>query len=378
MEDTGVLLIAESYNNGDMYHAIRFPFSDPVIYLRHAGREMLVCPTFEREQAAICGRVADVRSFDALGYTDLLRQFPKAYLAFTEMVHRLLLQQGVHRVIVTGDAPVQIVDHLRRAGIDVRCDPEILLNERIVKDAPALAAMETAQRANERAMGAAIAAIADSEAHDGVLVLDGAPLTAERLRAAIDTSLLLDNCAGEGTIVACGRDSAAPHNTGSGPLRPNQPIVLDLFPRHKELRYYADMTRTVSKGDPGAVVRRMYDATLHAQELALRMIAPGVNGRDVYETVCRYYEDAGYATSLRSGSMPPTGLIHTLGHGLGLQVHEQPGLGIGEDILREGYVVTVEPGLYDPAIGGVRIEDVVVVTATGCRNLTQFEKTLVV
>jgi len=198
------------------------------------------------------------------------------------------------------------------------------------------------------------------------------------VRTAIDTSFLRDNCLEEGTIVAGGVAAAAPHNAGSGPLQPNQAIVLDIFPRHKQLRHYADMTRTVSKGDAGPEVRHMYDATLRAQEIALSMIAPGVNGREVYEAVCRHFEDAGYATSLRTGEYPASGFIHSLGHGLGLEVHERPSLRPLDETLEAGHVVTVEPGLYDPAIGGVRIEDVAVVTTDGCRNLTHFEKQLIV
>jgi Xaa-Pro aminopeptidase len=137
------------------------------------------------------------------------------------------------------------------------------------------------------------------------------------------------------------------------------------------------MTRTVSKGDPGPEVRRMYETTLRAQEVALELIRPGAGGKAIYEAVCRVYEEAGYATSLRTGTYPETGLIHSLGHGVGLDIHERPGLGRRDETLEVGHVVTVEPGLYDPRIGGVRIEDLVVVTEHGCRNLTRFEKRLI-
>ena len=114
------------------------------------------------------------------------------------------------------------------------------------------------------------------------------------------------------------------------------------------------------------------------QEAALRLIAPGINGREVYEAVCRIYEEAGYATSLGNGNYPEVGFIHSLGHGVGLEIHEEPSMGRENDTLQEGHVVSVEPGLYNPRIGGVRLEDLVVVTAHGCRNLTEFEKQLVV
>jgi Xaa-Pro aminopeptidase len=152
--------------------------------------------------------------------------------------------------------------------------------------------------------------------------------------------------------------------------------VIDLFPRNKEYRYYADMTRTLSKGTPHHEITRMYHVTRDALDLALGMIRPGVTGKAVFEAVCRFYEEHGYATFLREGRYPETGFIHGLGHGVGLDVHEGPQLGRAENVLREGEVITVEPGLYRPDLGGVRIEDMVVVTADGCRNLTDFPKTL--
>lgn len=373
-----LLLVAESYANADMYSTIRFLFSDPVIYLRHTAGETLVCSGFERDEAARHGRVPDVRAFDEFGYAALLRTSARPYQAFAALVQTVLERAGVREVTVTNDAPVYIVDHLRAAGIMVHCDPEALLTARISKDEHELAAMETVQRITELAMDAAIGMIAAAKPVGEALVLDGQPLTSERVRAAIDAIFLAAGCVAEGTIVAGGTQSAAPHNAGSGTLRPCQPIVLDIFPRHKELRYYADMTRTVSKGDPGPEIARMYEATRQAQELAISLIAPGADGRAIYEAVCRQYEAAGYGTSLRDGSYPAAGFIHGLGHGLGLEVHERPGMGRSSDLLAEGHVVTVEPGLYDPTIGGVRIEDVVVVTGNGCRNLTRCAKTLIV
>jgi Xaa-Pro aminopeptidase len=212
---------------------------------------------------------------------------------------------------------------------------------------------------------------------DGLLYVGEVPVTSERLRTAIDASLLEDNCSGEGTITAWGLESAQPHNRGQGPIRAGQPIVVDIFPRHNEYRYHADMTRTFSKGAPDPEVARMYEVTNAALDLALALIRPGTTGRAVFEAVCRHYEDHGYASYLRHNSFPQAGFIHSLGHGVGLSVHEGPRLGRPENVLREGEIITVEPGLYVPGLGGVRIEDMVLVTADSCRNLTVFPKTLV-
>jgi Xaa-Pro aminopeptidase len=375
--DNNLLLISESYCNADMYHAIGFLFGDPVIYLRHPAGETLVCSNFERDEAARHSKIQDVLSHDDLGALELMREFPNSHQAFAEQVLRLLQRYDVLTITITAHTPVHVVDHLRARGIDVTCDPDALLGDRIVKTPHEIAAIEAAQRATELAAQHATEIIEASVSRNGMLLYEDGPLTSERLRSAIDIGLLEHGCLGEGTIVACGADAASPHNRGAGPIRPNQPIVLDIFPRHQTLRYFADMTRTVCKGDPGPEVRRMYDVTQKAQEHALNLIRPGASGKAIYEAVCRVYEDAGYATSLRTGAYPATGLLHGLGHGVGLDIHERPSLNREDEMLEAGHVVTVEPGLYDPQVGGVRIEDLVVVTEHGCRNLTHFEKRLV-
>ena len=377
IERGNLLLISESYNNADMYYAIGFLFGDAVMYLRHPAGETLVCSNFERAEAARRSKIRDVITTEDLGYLELARTEADPHRLYAELVLRLLRQYGVDHVTILPSAPVHVVDHLRAGGIVVTCDPAGFENTRAIKSADEITAIETAQRATEHAVRTAIEIVANSESRDGVLTYEGTVLTSERLRAIVDIALLEQGCFGEGTIISCGVECASPHNRGAGPLRPNQPIVMDVFPRHRELRYFADMTRTVSKGDPGPEIRRMYDVTLSAQDLALSLIRPGVNGREVYEAVCRHYEDSGYATSLRTGALPASGFIHGLGHGVGLEVHEQPSMSRTDDTLRTGHVVTVEPGLYDSSIGGVRIEDFVVVTEDGCRNLTQFERRLV-
>ncbi len=372
-----LLLISESFHNADMYYAIGFLFGDAVMYLRHATGETLVCSNFERDEAARHGKIREVITPEDLGYLDLSRQEANPHRVYAELVLQLLRQYGVSDVTITPATPVHVVDHLRAAGIAVTCDPAAVEDARGVKNGDEVAAIETAQRATEQAVRTAVDIVAGSTSQGGVLTHDGAVLTSERLRAIVDIALLEQGCFGEGTIISCGTDSASPHNRGAGPLRPNQPIIMDVFPRHRELRYFADMTRTVSKGDPGPEICHMYDATIAAQELALRLIRPGANGREIYEAVCKHYEGAGYATSLRTGAFPASGFIHGLGHGVGLEVHERPSLNRADDVLETGHVVTVEPGLYDQRVGGVRIEDFVVVTGDGCRNLTRFEKRLV-
>jgi Xaa-Pro aminopeptidase len=212
---------------------------------------------------------------------------------------------------------------------------------------------------------------------DGRLIHEGEPLTSERLKEAIEIDLLRNGYALDETIVACGADAADPHDRGSGPLEAGEPIIVDIFPRSKETGYHGDLTRTFCVGEPSETVRSWYDLTLDAQRAALETIEAGISGSAVHDAVCDVYEDAGLPT-LRADGDTETGFIHTTGHGIGLDVHEYPRLSEQEIELEAGNVVTVEPGLYDPAVGGVRIEDLVVVTEDGHENLTGYGKELAI
>jgi Xaa-Pro aminopeptidase len=217
--------------------------------------------------------------------------------------------------------------------------------------------------------------LAAADVDDGTLVYENEPLTSERVKQEIEIELLRHGCALDETIVACGADAADPHDRGSGPLEADEAIIIDIFPRSKETGYYADMTRTFCVGEPSETIAEWYDLTLEAQEAALDAIEAGVTGSEVHDAVCDVYEEAGLPT-LRADETTETGFIHTTGHGVGLDIHEFPRVSEQDNELEAGHVVTVEPGLYDPEVGGVRIEDIVVVTEDGHENLTDYEKSL--
>lgn len=371
--DERVLVMAgESFHTANMFYATHFLFPDAAIFIdRGGGDTLIVCTDFERDVAAAHSRARRVHGFRDYGGDELRARPDHEFLAGVML--RVLRAEGIARAVTTDDIPLFVADHLRANGVDLACRPDLLKDRRERKDAAELAAIASAQRATERAMQAAVDLIADARAgHDGFLQHGDLPVTSERLRAVIAASLLEGGCTGEGTITASGPDSAQPHNRGSGPIEAGQPIIIDIFPRHDEHRYYSDMTRTISKGSPHHEITRMFELTRGALDLAIEAIRPGVTGRSVFETVCRYYEDHGYATFVRANTMPEAGFIHSLGHGVGLEVHEGPRLGQPDNVLREGEVMTVEPGLYIPGLGGVRLEDIVVVTENGCRNMTDF------
>ena len=232
------------------------------------------------------------------------------------------------------------------------------------------------QRINEKAMRLALAIIKNSKIRkDGKLSYQNKVLTSEYINEIINIEFLKNNCVSESNIVSCGKDSTQPHNLGKGPLFANQFIIIDLFPKSKKSRYFADMTRTVVKGKATKEMKKMYNNVLKAQKIALGEIKVGARGDLIHKKVQNYFEKEGFKTEEKDGKMH--GFFHGTGHGVGLNIHESPNIGIGnKKPLKAGNVITVEPGLYYPKIGGVRIEDLVVVTELGCKNLTKFPKVL--
>ena len=372
MTRVSILLVGDSYSDQNLYYKTHFLAGDTFVYLETGGRGLLVTGAMERGRAEKESIVEAVRTFEDYGYRDLLRELNDHQAAFGVTLARILAEEKLDAVVTGATFPALYADQLRAAGIAVELNTRLLREERRQKSTVEIAAIEEAQRATERAAALAIDLLRRSTVHEGLLHHEGAPLTAERLRTEIDVSLITHGMdTSLSPIVACGPGAADPHWEGAGPIGAGQALVLDIFPRGRRSRYFADLTRTVVKGEPGEQLRFMYVAVLRAQEAGLREIRAGANGRDVHAAVEAVFEDAGYG---QDG--PGARYIHGTGHGVGLAIHEAPSLGFLDVELVENDVVTVEPGLYDPAIGAVRIEDLVVVTREGCRNLTQFPKSL--
>jgi Xaa-Pro aminopeptidase len=296
-----------------------------------------------------------------------------------DMYAAFVRDKGVESVSMPLRGPVGTADAMRERGVEVAVDGDDLLREvRAVKTDEEVDAIREAQGANEAAMRAAEDLLAEADvagesddAETGVLLSGGDPLTSERVAEEIEVTLLRHGCALDETIVAGGAQAADPHDRGSGALRANEAIIVDIFPRSKATKYNADMTRTFCVGEPSAALREWYDLTERALDAALDAVEPGATGADVHAAACEVYEDAGEPT-FRTDPETETGFIHSTGHGIGLDVHESPRLASGGGELEPGQVITVEPGLYDPDVGGVRIEDLVVVTEDGYENLTEY------
>jgi Xaa-Pro aminopeptidase len=321
--------------------------------------------------------VASVARFSDYDFRDRVDEAGRV-AGRASVVADFLADRDVSGVAVPARFPLGTADGLREAGVGVDVDEADLVTRiRSVKTPEEVDHVRRTQRANERAMAAAEGLLEAATVVDGVLHVDGDPLTSEAVRREIERTLLEDGCALDETIVACGADAADPHDRGSGPLRAGEPVVVDVFPRDKETRYHADMTRTFVKGEPADRLREWFELTDEARRAAVDAVEPGVTGEAVHAAACEVYEDAGLPT-LRTDPGAETGYIHGTGHGVGLDVHELPRLAPGGDELQAGNVVTVEPGLYDPAVGGVRIEDLLVVTENGHENLTDYPVDLVV
>jgi Xaa-Pro aminopeptidase len=375
-----LLVIGAPEHDAAAYHLSGFLAPDPVILLQVAGKKYLAVSSMEYGRAKREARAEEVLSFDELDVINLARELKSGGRALAAAAAGLLEKLGATNspVAVPPSLGVVYADELRARSLTVTPDARLFADLRRVKTEEEISYIERTQRAVEEACAHAVGILKESNiSEDGTLVYGGETLTSERLRFEIDTELLRGNCAADGTITAGGSQATDPHERGHGPLKAGESIILDIFPADKTTRYYADMTRTFVKGEPGEDLQKMYDAVLESQEAALAMIGPGVNGRDVHRKVSDVLHEAGYETLVhdqRPGEPLQEGFIHGTGHGVGLEIHESPRVSISDEKLVSGDVVTVEPGLYYPEIGGVRIEDLVVVTESGCRNLTNFPK----
>jgi len=265
---------------------------------------------------------------------------------------------------------------LRDLGIKVKAKPGSFLPEREKKSADEVKKISAALMMAEVGLAEAMQALKSAKiGKNRRLIYHNAPLTSEKLRSIIGTAIMQANGLASHTIVAGGLQGCDPHEQGHGPLRANEPIILDVFPRSQKTGYFGDITRTVVKGRASEAVRKLYDTVFRGQKAAFQLMRSGMQTARVHQAVQELFTREGYKTGKIDGRMQ--GFFHGTGHGLGLEIHEPPRMGqTSKGVLKAGQVVTVEPGLYYPGIGGVRLEDVALVTGNGPRNLTQFEKVL--
>lgn len=372
--DETLLMVADSERDANMLYAVRMFVPDPFIYLRVNGRPVIVLSDLEidraRKQAKHCRAV----SFSSIAQKLERVNGKKPHSA--EVIKSLLKAKRRSKVFVPGNFPHGLARQLRQLKVKVKVAKGPVFPEREFKDAQEVKYVSAALMMAEVGLAEGIQALKSSKIGKGkTLFYHGVPLTAEKLRSIIDIAIIQAGGIASHTIVACGKQGCDPHERGFGALKGNQPIILDVFPKSQRTGYFGDITRTVVRGKASEPLRKMFDTVVRGQELAISRVKAGVKGTEVHQAVKKLFEEAGFKTGRVKGQMQ--GFFHGTGHGLGLEVHEAPRLAANsEDILKEGHIVTIEPGLYYPEIGGVRMEDDVLVTAKGARNLTKFEKVL--
>jgi Xaa-Pro aminopeptidase len=295
--------------------------------------------------------------------------FPQSRVGTAEIVATLARHYGVGRFYVPDDFPAKLAFDLIDLGLAVGFAEGSFFPQRDLKKPAELEAIREGNRCSALGFTAVERILRATTIKGGRLLFERRPLTSERLKFAIEVACLEAGAVSNNTIVAGGDQACDPHCRGTGPLRPNDLIIVDIFPRVTATGFHGDMTRTYIKGHASDEQRRLV-ATVHAgQKLGLGSIRAGLNGRRVHESIVALFEKEGYKTTRdEHGSQ---GFFHGTGHGLGLAVHEAPRVSASDAILKKGHVVTVEPGLYYPGLGGCRIEDVVHVTATGCELLSK-------
>ena len=369
---TTYLLLADTVHSPELRHELAEPVSDPVVFVEHEGRGLVVGPAMD--EVVLSRASEDFWPTSALGYDELMRDtsFPQA-LIWPELARRTLGRLGAARVSVPATFPVLAADHLRDAGVEVVVEPEAWADRRRRKTSAELEGIERAQRAAEAAMETGARMLRDAEPGAGEgLVLEGEELTAERIREAMAAALLDHGAESDEIMIQSGDSCLDGHDVGTGPILAAQSCMIDCFPRDRRSGAHSDMTRTfVPGGGPSPELRRLHAHCRAALDIALAAIRPGT--ADAHAAVVEYFTEEGFPTIDHHRGEEPLreGFFHGLGHGVGLEVHEKPAIGRRADPFVEGDVVAIEPGLYFRGVGGVRLEDTVVVTADGVRHLTE-------
>ena len=371
---TDVLIVGDTIRSAELRHEIPVAIGDPFLYAEVGGRRVAVVWSIEGDRIAVVDPSIELIPSETFPADELVRAGVDYYDVAPTLSVRMVESLGITRAAVPRAFPLQFADALRAAGVELVPDQRLFDDRRRHKTAAELDGIALATRAAEAGMAVIARLLARSEPGDDGRVLDGEPLTCELLRDAATAAFAERQCRGDDLIVAHGPQSADGHHQGAGRLENDDVLVCDLFPQHIESTCFSDMTRTFAVGTPDPEIATWHGHTRDALELCRGLVRPGADGSEIYREVCRFYEGLGYPTNLSvpEGTVLREGFNHGLGHGVGLEVHEAPGLSkIGHELI-VGDVITLEPGLYRHGFGGVRLEDLLVVTDDGCETLTDY------
>ena len=370
-----VLIIADTVRSPELRHEVPLAVPDAFLYAETGGKRFVVVSSLESGRVAELGTGLEVLAYEDVGLDELLKRGLDQYDFERELYLNAVRQLGLEAAVTPDGFPVGQADYLRSQGIELTADQRFFDERRRVKTEHELAGIRRACRAVEAGVAAGLELIKNAQRSNGVLRRDGEPLTCERVKLEVERAFGEHGSAAEEFIVSHGAQTAVGHDGGSGPIAADDIVLFDLFPRDRESACYSDFTRTFSLGSPSDELQEYHRLAKEALELATAAVKPGVKGSDIHRQVCDLFHEHGHKTPLHKqpGEVLADGFFHSLGHGVGLEVHELPVLGrIAGQELVAGDVVTVEPGLYRQGFGGCRLEDLVLVTENGAENLTQY------
>jgi Xaa-Pro aminopeptidase len=354
-----------------MLYATKFWAPDPFIFLERNGKRTLVLSDLEIDRGRKQAKADEFVIFSQLEHE--VQGKSKKAPPYEKVLAHFLRKRGIRSAVVPSNFPLGYAQELAANKIHVQATNGLFWPEREAKSEKEVEMIGRALRITETGLKRAIEVLKASKPGAGKrLRWSGKTLTSEMLRAEIDSAILRAGGIPTGTIVAGGDQACDPHERGFGPLYANSLIILDVFPRDAKTGYFGDLTRTVLRGRAGEAQRNLWDTVKAGQALALKKIKAGVDGVTIHKAIQELFAERGFPTEVRKGRR--VGFFHGTGHGLGLEIHEHPRL--QKVTLKDRQVMTVEPGLYYPGLGGVRLEDVVVVTKNGCRVLSRFPKQL--
>jgi Xaa-Pro aminopeptidase len=369
-----LLLYNDTERSAALRHEIPIPIGDPFLYSEVDGHAKMLVSSLERARIAAVRPDAELLDYTDVGFRELLESGLSRDEVMLEMISRAVERFAIRDALVDPEFPLAVADRLRADGVTLTPDHEALASRRRVKSPAELEGIRRAQQAAEAGMAAAAAVLRSATIQGDRLVVDGRPLLAETVRAA-----LRDACAAHGApapadVIVASVWQGFGHEAGTGPLPANLPIQIDLWPRDEATGCWADMTRTFVVGEVGDAVRAQEALVAEAFDRVKAAARPGVTGRELHALTCDVFEAAEHRTQRTGpGEDPHEGFQFSLGHGVGLEVHEDPGLGqSGRSHLVAGDVIAIEPGLWEREIGGVRYEDLLLITEDGCETLTRY------
>ncbi len=370
-----VLIVADTIRSPELRHEVPLAVPDPFLYAEVGGKRSVVVGTLESGRIEDLGTGLEVLTYEDVGNDALLKRRLDSY-AHEQELHLIACRRlGLERAVTPTTFPLGIADHLRANGIELAADQRFFDDRRRVKNEHELAGIRRACRAVEAGIAVGVEMLRGASPANGVLTLDGEPLTCERIKLEVERAFGEHGAAAEEFVVSHGAQTATGHEGGSGQIASDDVVLFDLFPRDRESACYSDFTRTFAIGSPSDELREFHRLATEALDLAVAAVKPGVKGSDIHRLVCDFFHEHGHKTQLHKeeGEALVDGFFHATGHGVGLEVHEQPGVGrIESEPLVEGDVIALEPGLYRSGYGGVRVEDLILVTAGGAEVLTSF------